>query len=308
MSLTGRNCHAFWNWIALALFILGQVSVLRAGDVIESDICIYGGTVGGVAAAVQAARMGKSAVIAEFGNHLGGMTSGGLGATDIGNKAAIGGIAREFYHRVALHYAGKAAWRWERRENYFSVEKSRPNTVDLSSAQATMWTFEPHVAEDVLFQMLNDERVPVYFQQRLSAVKRIRGRIREITMEKGTVFRAKMFIDATYEGDLMAKAWVSYTVGREANLKYNETLNAVRAETPKHQFVVGVDPYTRPGEPGSGLLPFVQPEAGLPGEGDKSVQAYNFRLCYTQNPTHRLPHTAPQGYDAGRYELLARYL
>src|ERR1051326_5312922 len=180
MSLTGRNCHAFWNWIALALFILGQVSVLRAGDVIESDICIYGGTVGGVAAAVQAARMGKSAVIAEFGNHLGGMTSGGLGATDIGNKAAIGGIAREFYHRVAQHYSRDEAWKFERREDYFRERGGQSTIAELNSPQATMWTVEPHVAENILFQMLNEAQVPIYFEQELAAVKKEGARIVEI--------------------------------------------------------------------------------------------------------------------------------
>ena len=272
-------------------------------------MCIYGGTAGGVAAAVQAARMGKTAVIAEFGNHLGGLTSGGLGATDIGNKAAIGGIAREFYHRIALHYANSNAWRFEQREEYFAQRGGRSTASELSGPDATMWTFEPHVAEDILFQMVNEAKVAVYFQQRLASVKKEGGRITEIAMENGKVYRAAMFIDATYEGDLMAKAGVSYTVGREGNAKYNETLNGIRAETPKHQFTVPVDPYLKPGDPGSGLLPFIQPgDGGTPGEGDARVQAYNFRLCYTQDPANRLPHRPPPKYDPAKYELLARYL
>jgi hypothetical protein len=172
-----------------------------------------------------------------------------------------------------------------------------------------MWTFEPHVAEDILFQMLNEAKVAVYFQQRLAAVKKEDGRISEIVMENGKTYRAAMFVDATYEGDLMAKAKVSYTVGREGNAKHNETLNGVRPETPKHQFTVAVDPYLKPGDAGSGLLPFIQPgDGGTPGEGDACVQAYNFRLCYTQDPANRLPHTKPAKYDPARYELLARYL
>jgi hypothetical protein len=282
---------------------------LTAAEVIEADLCIYGGTASGVVAAVQAARMGKTAVIAEFGNHLGGLTSGGLGATDIGNKAAIGGIAREFYHRIALHYANSNAWRFEQPEAYFAQRSGRSTVSDLSSPEATMWTFEPHVAEDVFFQMLNEAKVAVCFQQRLASVTKEGGRIREIAMENGKVYRAAMFVDATYEGDLMAKAGVSYTVGREGNAKYNETLNGIRAETPQHQFTVPVDPYLKPGDAGSGLVPFIQSgDGGMSGEGDARVQAYNFRLCYTQDPINRLPHRPPPKYDPAKYELLARYL
>src|SRR5258708_25672487 len=202
--------------------------------------------------------MGKTAVIAEFGNHLGGMTSGGLGATDIGNKAAIGGIAREFYHRIAAHYSLPDSWRVESRETYFKTHANRTAPSDLGSPDATLWTFEPHVAEDVLFQMLNESRTAVYFQQHLASVTKRAGRITEIAMENGKVYRAKMFVDASYEGDLMARAGVSYTVGREPNSQYNETLDGVRAKTPKNQFLVPVDPYVKPGDPASGLASFIQ--------------------------------------------------
>src|ERR1051325_6153571 len=236
------------------LLICSHLFQLRAAEVIESDICIYGGTVAGVAAAVQSTRMGKSVVVAEFGNHIGGMTSGGLGATDIGNKAAIGGSAREFYHRVAQHSARNDAWRFEKRENFLKAKSPRA-PPDLNSPDATMWTFEPHVAEDILFQMLNEAKAPIYFQQRLERVKKDGARITEIDMENDKVFRAKMFIDATYEGDLMARAGVHYKVGRESNSAYGETLDGIRALTPKHQFAVNVDPYLNPGVPGSGLPP-----------------------------------------------------
>jgi hypothetical protein len=278
-------------------------------EVIEADICIYGGTAGGVAAAVQAVRMGKKVVIAEPGHHLGGMTSGGLGATDIGNKAAIGGIAREFYQAIARHYARDDAWQFERRQDYFRQQGGPAAIPDLDLPGATLWTFEPHVAEDIFFRMLNDAKVPVYFRQRLAGVNKTGTLLTALLAENGKVYRARMFIDATYEGDLMARAGVSYTVGREANAQYRETLNGVRAETPKHQFLVPVDPYVKPGEPSSGLLPFVQPEGGArPGEADHCVQAYNFRLCYTQLPANRLPNARPANYSAARYELLARYL
>ncbi len=292
-----------------ALLYLSPLVSVKAAEVIEADVCVYGGTASGVVAAVQAARMGKTAVIAEFGYHLGGLTSGGLGATDIGNKAAIGGIAREFYHRVALHYAASNAWRFEPRKEYFAKRGGRSTLSELTAPDATMWTFEPHVAEDIFFQMVNEAKVGVYFQQRLASVKKEGGRITEIAMENGKAYRAKMFIDATYEGDLMAKAGVSYTVGREGNAKHNETLDGIRAETPKHQFAVPVDPYRKPGDPASGLLPFIQSgDGGTPGRGDWRVQAYNFRLCYTQDPDNRLPNRKPPKYSPAKYELLARYL
>src|SRR5687768_11883285 len=172
--------------------------------------------------------MGKTTILIEPTARLGGLSSGGLGQTDIGNKAAIGGISREFYQRVGKHYGKDEAW-----------------------------TFEPHVAERVLFQMVNEAKVELYLSQRLDSVMKEGARIREIAMESGRSFRAKMFIDATYEGDLMAKAGVSYSVGREANSTYGETLNGVRAETPKHQFWVPVDPYVKVGDPASGLLAFI---------------------------------------------------
>jgi hypothetical protein len=208
------------------------------------------------------------------------MTSGGLGETDIGNKAAIGGLAREFYQRVGRHYGTNEAWR-----------------------------FEPSVAERIFHEMLEEAGVTVYYGQRLSSVQVKDARLESINMEGGSVFQAHVFIDTSYEGDLMAKAGVSYFVGREANAIYHETLNGIRAVTPKHQFIVAVDPYVHPGDPSSGLLPLIQSEpAGQPGKGDKSVQAYNFRLCLTQNATNQIPITAPPQYDPNRYEVLARYI
>ncbi|MBI3876546.1 MAG: FAD-dependent oxidoreductase, partial [Verrucomicrobia bacterium] len=236
---------------ALLAFFLSNVVV--AAEVVEADLCVFGGTSGGVAAAIQAARMGKSVVIANPTRFLGGLTTGGLGATDIGNKAAVGGISREFYHRIAQHYAKPSSWQFETAEEYFARRKGgQAGQSSLSGADATMWTFEPRVAEKVFFEMLKEAKVPVYLDQRLASVMKNGTRITEIAMENRKVFRAKMFIDATYEGDLMAKAKVSYHVGREANATYGETLNGIRAETPKHQFTVPVDPYVKPGDASSG--------------------------------------------------------
>lgn len=247
---------------------------------IQADICIYGGTSAGVVAAAEAARLGKTVVLAEPGNHLGGMSSGGLGATDTGTIAAIGGISREFYRRIGQHYS-----------------------------VAERFTFEPHVAEQVFQNLIAEAGVPVYFQERLASVEKDGTRITQIAMESGDVFRASMFIDATYEGDLMARAGVSYVVGRESNATYGETLNGIRSGAAGHQFSVAVDPYVEPGNPDSGLLPFVQDDTGgVVGQGDARIQAYNFRLCLTQSPAIRVPIDPPPDYDPDRYELLARYL
>lgn len=278
--------------------------------VIETDICVFGGTSAGIIAAVKARQLGRSVVLVEPGKHLGGLTTGGLGATDIGNKAAIGGLSREFYHRVAQHYAKDASWTLEKRGDYFGKRGSGQSAAsNLDAADATMWTFEPKVARAVYDEWLREASVRVLREQRLRLVKKDGARITEFTTEDGNTFRAKMFIDCTYEGDLMAKAGVSYHVGREANATYGETLNGICANTPKHQFTVPVDPYVKPGEPGSGLLPFIQPgDGGAPGDGDKRVQTYNYRLCFTTNAANRGTVAPPSNYDAGKYELLARYL
>ena len=263
----------------LLLLLPLLLTTFSRAEVIETDVLVFGGTAAGVSAACTAKRFGKNVVLTEFGTHIGGLTSGGLGMTDIGNKAAIGGFSREFYQRLGKHYGKPEAW-----------------------------TFEPHVAEAELRALLAEWKVPAYFEQRLASVKKEGARIVEIAMENGNVFRAKMFIDCSYEGDLMAKAGVPYLVGREANGRFGETLNGVRGETPKHQFVVPVDPYVKAGEPASGLLPFVQAAPpGTPGDGDASVQTYNFRLCLTKNAANRKPIEPPAGYDAKKYELLGRY-
>jgi len=232
--------------------------------------------------------MGKSVTLADPGKHIGGMTSGGLGWVDYGNKQAIGGISREFIDRVLKHYAGIPKTEW---------------------AQGEGWTFEPHVAEDIFFNMLDETKVPVRFGEELASVKKEGTRITEITMANGHVYRAKMFIDATYEGDLMARAHVSYAQNREANSQYNETLNGVRREAPTGLGAkLRVDPYVKPGDPASGLLPLIQPDPpGKDGDADAiAVQAYNYRLCLTRNPANRMPIDPPPDYDPARYELVAR--
>jgi ribulose 1,5-bisphosphate synthetase/thiazole synthase len=302
------------TWLIATTLVLVQTAWFpaNAAEPARADIVIYGATSGGVAAAIAAAREGKSVILLEASRHLGGLTTGGLGATDIGNKAAIGGIAREFYERIHQHYAKPESWHLEKPEavakEMAGQERGKDPLVE-KTGRPTKWTFEPHVAMDIYKQMMREAKVECQFGQRLAKVKKNSAHIVEITMENGRAFAGRMFIDASYEGDLMAKAGVAYHVGREANATYGETLNGVRAETPHHQFKVAVDPYVKPGDPSSGLLPYIQPgDGGVVGAGDRAVQAYNFRLCMTKVEGNKVPWTAPPGYDERKFELLARYL
>ncbi len=268
------------------------------------DLVVYGGTSAGVSAAVQAKRMGKTVVLIEPGKHIGGLSSGGLGWTDSGNKSVIGGISREFYQRVKKHYDQDKAWKFQKREDYRFY---RPK-------DDAMWAFEPHVAEKIFREMLAEHKVPVVFGERLDR-KKGKGvvkdgrRILAIIMESGKTFAGKMFIDATYEGDLMATAGVAYTVGRESNRKYGEQLNGVERKynTHKHRFLKNVDPYVKPGDRKSGLLHGIDPGPyPKDGEGDHRVQAYCFRMCMSDVPANRVPFPKPTDYDEKKYELLFR--
>ncbi|GAB4014749.1 FAD-dependent oxidoreductase [Spirosoma koreense] len=256
------------------------------GQPTSVDVCIYGGTSAGVIAAYSAKKSGKSVLLIEPSRHLGGMSSGGLGATDIGNKQAITGLSRNFYRRIGQHYG-----------------------------QPEQWTFEPHVAEAVFNQYISEAAITVWYAYRLASAKTQKNLIQEVVLEPASpdqtgnrTVRAKQFIDCSYEGDLMAKAGVAYTVGREAASQYNESLNGVQFRD-KHQFPDGVDPYVVPGKPESGLIWGVSTAKLAPnGTADKSVQAYNFRLCLTDDPANRLPITRPEGYDSTKYELLLRQI
>lgn len=246
--------------------------------VITADLCIYNASAAGVAAAIQGVRQGLSVSLFNPGWHVGGLTSGGLGFTDFGNKAAVGGIALEFYKRLGVHYGVEAEWR-----------------------------FEPHVAEKVLTTWLAELGIGVHHGHYLETAIVRDGRIREITFTHGARAKADYFIDASYEGDLLAAAGASFTVGRESNATYGESLNGAIVY-PKHQFDFPVDPYVRAGDPSSGLLPGIEPGQPEIGAGDHRVQAYNFRLCMTQREDIRVPFPKPAHYDRARYELLARYL
>ncbi|MDB6074584.1 MAG: Protein-xanthan lyase, partial [Verrucomicrobiaceae bacterium] len=280
----------------LFLFLSLTVTLAAAHAADSYDIIVYGGTSGGITAAIQAARMGKSVVLIEPTKFLGGLTTGGLGATDIGNKKAIGGISREFYQRIFKHYSDPKSWTSQTSEEYYA---KKPHGG--AGNEDTMWTFEPHVATQVYDNMIAEAKVPVVFSERLDLKKGVvkdGARITQIIMESGRTFTGKVFIDATYEGDLMAKAGVGYHVGREANKVYDETINGVQTvHTVSHQFIKQVDPYVKPGDPKSGVIHGVDPTG--PGEefsGDRRIQAYNYRMCTTTDPANRIDWQKPANY------------
>jgi hypothetical protein len=281
---------------------------LPAQDPPRFDAIVYGGTSAGVVAAVQLANDGHTVLLIEPTAHLGGMSVCGLGATDVGNKEVIGGLSREFYRALRKHYDDASAWRQETRAK-FEGHGHR-------AGEDAVWTFEPHVAEAIFDRWAQTERVTVWRRERLDravGVSKEGGltkqgdRITELRCVSGRRATARLFLDATYEGDLMAAAGVAYAVGREANAKYGETLNGVQTKNAvHHQFAVPVDAYVVPGQPDSGLLPGVRASPGEEGAGDVGVQAYCFRICATDVPANRRPWPEPEGYDERAYELLLR--
>lgn len=287
-----------------ALLTHAQSSVRRA------DVIIYGGTSAAVMAAVQVKKMGKTVLVVSPDKHLGGLSSGGLGFTDTGNKEVIGGLSRQFYQRLYQHYQQDSAWKWQKREAYGNKGQGTP-AIDGNAR--TMWIFEPHAAEQIFEDLIREHRVTVYREEWLDrstkGLTKKGGAIQSFRTLSGQVYEGKRFIDATYEGDLMAAAGVKYHVGREANRVYGETWNGVQPNVFQHghYFKAKVSPYKVPGDPKSGLLPEIAAEGpGQKGEGDSKIQAYCFRMCMSNHPDNRVPFPKPEGYDPARYELLGR--
>jgi len=274
----------------------------------EADIIIYGGTSAAIIAAVEAKQSGKSVIVVSPATHLGGLTSGGLGWTDTGKKETIGGLSKQFYHDIWKHYKNDKAWKWHKRDEYDNGRKN-PSIVD---EKQMMWVFEPHVAEQLFERYIAENNIKVFKNEwldRSNGVTEKDNRISSIITLSGMTFVGKVFIDATYEGDLMAAAGVAYHVGREGNQTYNEKWNGVQTGVlhHKHFFKSDISPYRIAGDPSSGLLPRITPaEPGAYGSGDDKVQAYCFRVCLTNNPKNRVPLPKPKNYDPYQYELLLR--
>lgn len=274
------------KYFFLCLLLLPLLGLSQSKPSKSYDICIYGATSGGVIAAYTAAAQGKKVALIATGGHVGGLSSGGLGYTDIGNKYVVTGLSLDFYRKVGQHYG-----------------------------KLEQWIFEPHVAENIFLGYLKNKNITVIYNHSLIGVKKSGATIASIGLHKtysntGATLniRAKVFIDCSYEGDLMAKAGVSYFVGREANSKYGETYNGVELRD-KHQFADNIDPYKIPGDPKSGLLWGISSDTLKPnGTGDSRVQTYNVRVCLTNDPANRIAITRPNDYDSTRYELYFRMI
>ncbi|EAR01265.1 FAD-dependent oxidoreductase [Maribacter sp. HTCC2170] len=307
----------------IAVILYSTIALLSCksdnnGVLLSADVVIYGGTSAGISAAIQTARLGKSVILIEPTNRLGGLTTGGLGQTDIGNKQVIGGISREFYQNIRKYYEDSANWIWQIRAEYKDGGQTRSG-----KSEDAMWTFEPSAALKVFHNMIKDLDIKIIYEQRLNrktGITKVDNAIHSITTESGDTYFGEVFIDATYEGDLMEASGISYTVGRESNSQYGESLNGIQANkvsetllgtvshnSVHHDFIDGVDPYIVKGDSSSGLLPFIN--AGGPetdGLGDKGIQAYCFRMTLTDHPENRIPFKKPENYDELEYELLFR--
>lgn len=289
-------------------FLAGSCGVIPSGERSDYDLVVYGGTPGGIAAAVQVARLGKTVLLIEPGNRLGGASSGGLGWADIGVEQTIGGMSLEFFQRVNKYYQQDSVWKFQDRDDY----KPRGNHAVVEGGP--MWSFEPGAAKYVFEQMVREqEGITVIYNERLDLKKGVEksgGKIISLTMESGKTFKGKYFVDASYEADVLALAGVSYHVGRESRDTYNESLAGVLGPTvkdfqPKQFFGPEVSPYDENGK----LLPTIQDvPMGEPGQGDDKIQAFNFRTCLTTAEENQLPIPKPGNYDPLTYELLRRYI
>ena len=276
----------------------------------NADLIIYGGTSAAITAAVEAVNSGVSVIVVSPDKHLGGLSSGGLGFTDTGDKTVIGGLAREFYQEIYAHYDQSKSWRWQQKKEYGNKGQGTPA---MDGANRTMWIFEPHAAEQVFEKWVKEKKIQVLREELLNrepaGIVKEGTQIKQITTLSGKTFRGKMFIDATYEGDLLALAGVSYHVGRESNSTYQEKWNGVQVGVLHHDhwFKTDIDPYVIPGDKSSGLLYGISDEdPGQYGQGDNKVQAYCFRMCLTNHPDNRVTFKKPANYNPANYQLLAR--
>jgi len=292
-----KQCFSFVCVLALPLYAFEK----------PHDIVVYGGTSGGIIAAVQAAKSKHSVVLISPTSALGGLTSSGLGWVDLGRDSILGGLSRDFHTRLYHYYQKPEAWKWEESAKFGNMGQGMSAFIHQAKLASV---FEPSAATAVFNEMLKENGVTVV-TARLDLKNGVvidGKRIQKIRTEDGQEYTGKMFIDATYEGDLLPGAGVSFTVGRESNANYNETLNGIQSDRKvMNQLPDGIDPYIKPGDPSSGLLPGVNADAGgKVGEGDSRLQAYCFRMCLTDVPENRVTIEKPEGYDEANYEILFR--
>ena len=310
------NMDFFWTiFYVLHLFMPGpDQTSLNARAQHEYDVVVYGNTVAALAAAVQTTRMGKTVAIVSPQSHLGGLTTSGLGWTDSKDAKSIGGISREFYERVFRFYQQPDAWTRESRSAYMDRRIwAQPQSWAIDSKNEVQWTFEPSAAEKIWERWMSDGKVPVFrnmtIRRSADGVTKDGARITAITMLDGTVFRGSMFIDASYEGDMMEAAQIPYRVGRESSAEYDESYGGIRVNDLDKPFPF--DPYVVKGDPESGLIPTISrvvedPEAEQGKADAVRLQAYNYRLCLTRNKSNRVAFTKPDNYSVATYEVLLR--
>lgn len=289
----------------LSTMVAAVLAAAGAAEERSFDIVVYGGSSAGVTAALQAAAMGKRVALVHPGKHVGGLTGSGLGWVDVGEPATVGGLAHAYFHRVWAHYQRPEAWIHETQKKL--PGQHRP----LPEGEQTMWILEPSVAERLFDEMLQASTVTQYRDEWLDrggdGVRVSGQRLTAFRTLAGHTYAAQAFVDATYEGDLMAAAGVSYTVAREANAQYGETLNGIRYSDKIRQLLgVDIDPFVVPGDPASGLLPRINPMPGAAGDAHRGVQAYNYRMCLTNKAGNRVMIERPEAYDERQYELLFR--
>jgi hypothetical protein len=302
-TLCAKN---FPNLATAGCRLLSAIAPPAAPQPQNADVVIYGATASGIVAAVQTARMGRSVILIEPGRFIGGMTTGGLGATDTGSATTVGGLAREFHRALYDHYRQPAAWtHGETRADYLPRHH-----LAVSEKLKLHWFFEPRVARALLEKWLAENAITVLREtplDRENGVIKNGPRITEIRSVDGRRFAAAIFIDATYEGDLLAAAGAGFTIGREPNARHRETLNGIRFLPQSRTAAISL--FVRPGDPASGLLPRILPQPpGAEGDGDHRAQSFNFRLCLTDAPENRRPFEKPDGYDPLQYELTLRLI
>ncbi|MCB1095104.1 MAG: FAD-dependent oxidoreductase [Verrucomicrobiae bacterium] len=252
----------------------------------EADVIVYGSTPGGFCAAIAAAREGASVILLEPTHHIGAMSTGGLSHCDSNQmvRATVMGLFDEWHTRVVKDYTDRGL-----------QAPYNPAVKDQSR-----WTFEPHVAMRVTKQMLDEAGVTVLTERYLTSVTKDGARITSLITKNGT-FSARIFVDGTYEGDLMAAAGVDWTIGREGRAEYGESFAGKRYPKVK----MDTNGFGDGGEP----LPLVTTNNGGPEEaGDKNIMTYSFRLCLTKDPKNRVPIPVPEDYDTARFEIIRRYL
>ena len=299
------------NKIILATLLLLSVAMQTLANSTQYDICIYGESASGVTAAIQGARMGKKVVLISKNNHVGGLVTSGLTATDMNRNDLIGGITKEFYNKIYEYYLKPEVWRNQDRES-FMISTLKRTYKGKNDERRIQWVYESSVAEKIMMDMLQKAGVEILFNHRLDLSKHVQkesNTIKSILLENGKEICAKMFIDASYEGDLLALAGISYCLGREANLQYGETYNGIRINYDQGKDLSKISPYLKEGNSKSGVLPYITPKTwGEQGDRDKRVQAYCYRMTLTNDPANRLSIRKPKNYQPLWYELHARML